>query len=228
MDSTVDLMIEAVRDKLVEIGNYSHTSTKFQDDLINCARAFAGQGNCLIEVGCFRGGLTAQFAAIAQVLGQEVHVIDIDAGYLEVAQQSVQTTVGATNVAFHLSDFAAFAARADERIRASLVLIDGDHRYAGVVADIHALFAMPVRPFAAAFHDFSLRYATPTLADVRVDRALSDSLGEGFPHTPIGEVARPGGFLTVTPGEDGHYHELDCPEGVLVECGRLTLALTVA
>jgi hypothetical protein len=206
---------------LQAVGNHSHTSRKFQDDLIHHANAFAAHGNCLIEVGCYRGGLTAQFAAVAAALGQEVHVIDIDEHYLEVARGSVQTTVGTENVTFHLCDLTTFAAKATKEIRPSLVLIDGDNRYAGVIADIRALFAMPARPFAAAFHDFSLRHATPDLADVRVDLALKDTLGKRFPHTPIGELARAGGFLTITPGDDGHYHETGYPEGVLVKCARL-------
>jgi hypothetical protein len=209
--------IQSIRAALLTSGNHSHTSPKFQDDLLMYAEAFSANGNCLIEVGCFRGGMTVQFASLAQRLKQHVHVIDIDQGYLDLTKQLVETMVGASNVTFHLCDLSTFVHGAGRDTRPTLILIDGDHRYDGVVADIRALYAMRTPPFAVAFHDFSLRYATVEGADVRVDRALRNTLGTDFPHIPIGEVSRIGGFLRTDPGADGHYHEIGCPEGVLVE-----------
>jgi hypothetical protein len=97
-------------------------------------------------------------------------------------------------------------------------LIDGDHFYKGVVADIRALLAMRTRPFGVAFHGYSLRYANPEGAEIRVDRALHDTLGQNFPHLKIGETSRPGGPLQTAPRpDDPHYHEIGCSEGVLIE-----------
>ncbi|MDB5415458.1 MAG: hypothetical protein JWR10_3793 [Rubritepida sp.] len=216
------LSLLAAREKLRELGNHSHTTEKFQNDLVHYAEAFASQGNSLIEVGCFRGGLTAQLALIGKRLGQHLHVVDIDAGYLEVARQSVKAISGTRNVTFHLCDFATFTKRAGRKVRSSLTLIDGDHYYKGVVADIRALLAMPIRPFGVAFHDYSLRYASPELSEIRVDRALHDTLGEDFPHIPIGEMSRPGGPLQMNPaGKDVHFHQEGCSEGVLIEFRNL-------
>lgn len=210
--------IENIRATLSEMGNFSHTTDKFQNDLLHHARAFASHGNCLIEVGCYRGGLTSQFAWLAKQLGQHLHVIDIDPGYLYVAKESVQATSDDSNVSFHLCDFATFIQGEGRDINPSFALIDGDHYYNGVVADIKALLSMPIRPYGVAFHDYSLRHADPELSEIRVDLALKDTLGPDFPHTKIGEVSREGGPLRTKPGNDNsHFHELAVSEGVLIE-----------
>lgn len=210
--------IDTVRETLNRMGNHSHTTEKFQNDLLRYADLFSSQGTSLIEVGCFRGGLTAQFAWVGKQLGQHLHVIDIDAGYLQVAREAVLATTDASNVSFHLCDLATFIRDEGSEIRPSFALIDGDHFYKGVVADIRALLSMSIRPYGVAFHDYSLRYGDPALAEVRVDRALKDTLGHDFPHVKIGELSRLGGPLRTSPqGSDTHFHEIDCSEGVLVE-----------
>ncbi|ODT05569.1 MAG: hypothetical protein ABS58_15105 [Mesorhizobium sp. SCN 65-20] len=213
--------LEQIRSTLAAMGNHSHTTEKFQNDLMKAARSYAGEGNILVEVGCFRGGLTAQFAAIGKELNQHLHVIDIDPGYMEVARQSVEATTGTENVTFHLCDLATFAQKAGKGANISLALIDGDHFYNGVVADIRALLSMKPKPYGVAFHDYSLRYATPEGKDIRVDRAIRDTLGHDFPHVQIGEISRPGGPLRTEPGQDGHFHEVGASEGVLVELRNL-------
>ena len=218
------LNLADARQKLLAMGNHSHTTDRFQDDLLHYADVFAPQGDALIEVGCFRGGLTAQFALVGKRLGQHLHVVDIDPGYLNVARESVEAVADAEHVTFHLCDFTTFTQGVGRDVRSSLTLIDGDHYYNGVVADIRALLAMPTRPFGVAFHDYSLRYASPELSEIRVDRALHDTLGADFPHVPIGEVSRPGGPLRTRPlGQDTHFHQEGCSEGVLVEFRNLPL-----
>ena len=214
--------IQEIRQQLSKLGNFSHTTDKFQNDLLHHARAYSTEGNCLIEVGCYRGGLTAQFAWLGKQLGQHVHVIDIDPGYLQVARESVQETTDESNVTFHLCDFATFIKGDGRGINPSFALIDGDHYYKGVVADITALLSMQTRPAGVAFHDFSLRYADPELSQIRVDLALKDTLGHDFPHTPIGELSRQGGPLRTKPGADNsHFHQEGFSEGVLVEFRKL-------
>lgn len=218
----VDQELERIRALLDAEGNHSHTSRKFQDDLLFYAKEFATCGNCLIEVGCFKGGLTAQLAYVARELGQRLEVIDIDSGYLEVARAAVKLA-GKVPVNFNHCDFSTFAAEAGSQVQPTLILIDGDHRYDGVTADIRALYDMRSRPFSAAFHDFSLRYTTEELSSVRVDRALVDAFGQNFQHNKIGEIAGAGQSLRTIPGEDGHYHQAGYSEGVLVECRSLIL-----
>lgn len=214
-----DPELDRIRARLAADGNHSHTSLKFQDDLLFYATKFAAHGNCIIEVGSWKGGLSAQFAYLARKLGQRFVVIDNNATYLEYARAAVEATGAGDSTSFHLGDFQSFAVTADPEIRPTLVLIDADHHYDAVAADIRTLYAMTSRPYAAAFHDFSLRYSTPELSNVRVDRALIDAFGEDFQHIKIGEVAAPGGpTLQITPQPDGHYHELGYSEGVLINC----------
>jgi hypothetical protein len=76
---------------------------------------------------------------------------------------------------------------------------------------------MKPKPYAAAFHDFSLRYSIRELQDVRVDKGVCDALDNAI-YRPIGEVAGQGRILQTTPGVDSRYHEPGTPEGVLLPC----------
>jgi Methyltransferase domain len=216
--SMSDMELDRIRARLAAEGNHSHTTLKFQDDLLFFANKFAAHGNCVIEVGCWRGGMSAQLAYLARKLGQRFEIIDIDANNLEYARAAVEMAGSSDSVGFHHSDFQSFVATADPKIRPTLVFIDADHRYDAVVADIRTLYSMSSRPYSAAFHDFSLRYSTPELADVRVDLALLHAFGQDFQHIKIGTIAVPGGALRIAPEADGYYHELGYSEGVLIEC----------
>jgi hypothetical protein len=178
--SMSDLELERIRARLAAEGNHSQTTRKFQDDLLFFANKFAAHGNCVIEVGCFRGGMSAQLAYLARKLGQRFEVIDIDANNLEYARAAAEMAGGSDSVGFHHGDFQSFVATADPKIRPTLVLIDGDHRYNGVIADIRTLYSMSSRPYSAAFHDFSLRMVASELSDIRVDLALAHAFGQGF------------------------------------------------
>lgn len=203
-----------IRRKLEEIGRFSHTTQKFQDDLIDFVVQNHDRGGSLIEVGCFHGGLTVQLAHVARPYGLHLDVIDISRQYLDVARDTVSTFGYGDRVAFHKTTLTQFLAERDGPAPL-LVFIDGDHRYDGVVADIRAVMGMPERPYACAFHDFSLRYADGPLTNVRVDRAILDEFGPEAPLHRIGETAGDGQLRTV-PGADRHYHEPGQPEGVLI------------
>ena len=212
--------ISTIRRQIADLDRRSASSETFQDDLIRFGREFAQRGNCLIEVGCYHGGMTAQFAALACELGQKVHVVDIDSHYLSVARDTVERLSLSDYAVFHQMNFQTFAETAESGCHAILVLIDGDHFYNGVVADIRALYSFRHLPYAAAFHDYSLRYANPEGADIRVDRALHDILGIDFKRVPIGELSREGGTLRTAPGDDHHFHELGQYEGVMIKLGE--------
>src|SRR5436305_1015633 len=47
--------IPAIRDILTAQGDHSHTSTKFQDSLMQFIRSNSDFGGSIIEVGCYRG-----------------------------------------------------------------------------------------------------------------------------------------------------------------------------
>lgn len=210
--------LDAARQTLAQAGNASHTSIKFQNDILGLIADNQDKGDVIIEIGCYRGGLTAQIAMLAKQLGKQVHVVDISPEYLEIAKSAVRSVVDDSHVHYHCQDFSIFVREAGRSLKPLLVFVDGDHRYEGVARDVRSLHAMDNLPYAAAFHDFSLRYTVPELADVRVDKAILDTLGHDVPYTPIGEIAGTGTTLTTKAGADGHYHETGFPEGIAILC----------
>jgi len=209
--------IMEIRDKMNRIGCASHTSVKFQDDLLKTIAESSPFGEAIIEIGCYKGGMTSQIAYAAKKLRLSFDVIDIDHHFLNVAAEAVAAVGLQDNVRFHAMDFAQFSALMHDKLKISLIFIDGDHRYDGVVSDCRAIKRFDVPPHAAVFHDFSLRYADGDLTDVRVDLAIKDEFGNQPRVKPIGELAgSPSSNLRTVPAEDRHYHESGTSEGVVL------------
>jgi SAM-dependent methyltransferase len=203
--------LRTIRSKLASEGKHSHTSSKFQDDLIGIIEEFGDLGDSVIEVGCFKGGLTAQLALICEQLGKRLFVIDIDLRNLNLASESVNGAIQGSNVVYHLGDLQSFFNKHGSTIRPSVVFIDGDHRYNGVVADIKACCKTPSPPVTLVFHDFSLRYVTGPFIDVRVDKAIYDTLGENIKLKFIGTLSGSGEVAA-----NEFFHEKGLSEGVAV------------
>ncbi|MCV0396064.1 MAG: class I SAM-dependent methyltransferase [Rhizobiaceae bacterium] len=208
--------INAIRETLRGMGQASQTSTTFQDDVLRFVADNAGKGASIVEIGCYHGGFTAQLARLAREFALAFDVIDIDAGNLDKAAGALEATGLSDHARLHRTDFKRFVRRSRAYPAPVLVFVDGDHRYKGVVADIRAIMAMKPRPYACAFHDFSLRYADGPLTNVRVDRAILDEFGKDVPLIPVGETAGEGKTLRTAPGADRHFHEKGMPEGVIV------------
>lgn len=210
------LELDQMREELAKIGNFSQTSDKYQDDILALVRSSSEFGTGIVEIGCYRGGLTVQIAKLAAELGLKLDVVDVDEGYLQVARSTVAHFGLQDSVAFHLMDFPTFIQNAWDGDHKGTIVVDGDHHYAGVVADIRAIRSMRPQPYAIAFHDYSLRYSLEELADVRVDRAIEDEFGGSVQLLPIGEIAG-NGHMRTAPGPDGHYHERGKSEGVVIK-----------
>jgi len=212
--------IVAIRKELERIGSASCTSLTFQDQLLSYLDMNAHRGDFLIEVGCFRGGMTAQLAAFAQDRGKVLHVVNVDRGMLEHARSAVRAALGESPscVRYFEGSLTRFLEEAKPQGRCILVFIDGDHHYQGVVDDVRAVLdsALP-RPISLCFHDYSLRYTEADHRDVRVDRAIRDVLGE-HATIPIGEVAGLAGTLVCRPqpGDSGAHYQEGGSEGVVV------------
>jgi hypothetical protein len=216
MDKKIDYgFLGRVRTQLKELGRDSHTTQIFQDNLIDFIIENRDKGKNIIEVGCYKGGLTAQLAWVAKELGVKVDVIDIDNHYLNVTAETVNLFGLNEYVRFHACDLTTFVRNSPTYEKPIVAFIDGDHRYQGVVEDIRAIQSFPIRPYSAVFHDFSLRYSDGILNDVRVDRAILDEFGDLVHLRPIGEIAGRGTLRTL-PAEDRHFHEEGQPEGVIV------------
>lgn len=61
------------------------------------------------------------------------------------------------------------------------------------------------------FHDFSLRYIQPELANIRVDKAIQDKLDR--PILPFGTEITEDAPLSTSPATNGHFHQLGTYEG---------------
>jgi hypothetical protein len=212
--------IQAIRTRLVAIGSWSHTSAAFQNQILSFIRLNAAAGDFVIEVGCFRGGLTAQIAYTTHILNKAFYTVDINRDMLDVAAEAVRHSVGTIpeSTHFHAGDLKSLLTERSPQGRCILLFIDGDHRYAGVVADIRAVLQSTLpRPLTLAFHDYSLRSLPDRGIDVRIGDAIRDELG---PLTlyPIGDLAGLSDLLRCEPDprSDGTYHQAGRPEGVMM------------
>jgi len=214
--------VNQIRSKLHDIGCHSWTSATFQNQILSFVHLNAARGDYVIEVGCARGGLTSQLSDLTSRLGKELYVVDIDQTMLYSAAQAVRDSTGCIPESTHffrgrLKDFLDQPRLSD---RCILAFVDGDHRYDGVIRDICALVHGRLsRPLSIAFHDYALRYDTRALADVRVDRAIRDTLGDEV-LTPLGELAGLSSLVS-EPSSETHraYYDKGGTEGVLVTLG---------
>lgn len=211
--------IAAIRGELERIGCLSACSPAFQNQLLSYLDMNADQGDFLVEVGCFRGGMTAQLAHFALERSKQLYVVDIDRKYLDMARASVEAALGESPACVHyveqtLDGFFSLRRTSD---RCVMVFIDGDHHYAGVVRDIKAVVNSSLqRPVSICFHDYGLRCTANDEADILVDRAIHDQL-KGCAVIPMGEISGLGGVLPTTPiGHNGAHFPPGLSEGVVV------------
>jgi SAM-dependent methyltransferase len=211
--------IGEIRAKLHAQGRHSWTTATFQNQLLSFIQLNAHRGDFVIEVGCARGGLTAQLAYLTDGLGKALYAVDVDQTMLDQAAQAVRESTGTIPDSTHFfrGDLRSFLSRPRMSDRCILAFIDGDHRYDGVIRDIRALVdSRLARPLSIAFHDFSLRYDDESLADVRVDRAIRDALRDET-LMPIGELSGLSSLVTEPSSETLRaYYERGGSEGVLV------------
>lgn len=180
------------------------------------AWCFEGGGD-FVEVGCFRGGISAQLAALALRFGRKVTVCDINADYLAQTRSAIEL-VGASNAAGFFQGTLAELAASGSAGNVHGVFIDGDHRYEGVMLDIQAFRSFEKRPRYLAFHDFCLRSNQPGLTTVRVDLAVMDAFKGTAVFRPMGLIA---GFDANAPDRSADvYFETGLPEGAWCDFER--------
>jgi hypothetical protein len=214
---TVSTEIERIREQLTELGAASLTSRRFQNEVLDLVVQNAEMGDCLVEVGCYRGGLTAQLAFIAQRLGKRFISVDNDLSYIDIARRTVEAIVPGAPITFFHGTLAEYANTPVSEAKCILVVIDGLHSYQGVRQDIEALYCIDPLPHIGVFHDFGLRTED---GDTAVDRALFDTFGQGFNYRPIGVMGGPLSGLPTrsSPGPWKDYFVDDVPEGVYIHC----------
>lgn len=208
--------LRQIRDVIAQEKCQSQTSIKFQDDIFQFILDNQKHGRGVIEVGCYKGGSSAILAVACNKLGWPLYIVDISIEYLNIAKDLLNKLDLAKETTFFHGTLQEFVAKVELKAPPLLVVIDGDHVYEGVLKDIKSLYSFSTRSFAAAFHDFSLRH---NILNERVDKAILDFFGKDIPLIDIGvrfdeNTTYP---LKSRPNPDGHYCELDGPEGVIVK-----------
>lgn len=198
------------------------SSKEIVDDIFNY---FISQGTLhnnsekgIVEVGCFRGGLSVLFAYLSKSLDYPYYIIDINKEHLEFTSDLLSRIGFKNNIHYFSGDFMQFSTSVSLNFPPRFVFIDGDHRYSGVVSDIKALNKLNFKPHAVGFHDFSLRYVGESdLRDTFVDKAVNEffekneiiRIGYQFNENPTPSKQ--------CPGEGGFYWEPMGSEAVIVK-----------
>lgn len=193
----------AVRAACQQNGSFSWTSLRYQNDALRFLLQNAGQGGCVIEVGCYNGGLSVQLALVASHLSLPFYTMDIDENAVIKTRELLSGFGHEQGVTVFHGGLTAFAGQFHLPDRAALIVIDGDHSYAGARDDIQAFNALSHYPFAAVFHDYCLR--SPH-TDERVNEAVADELPQAV-LIPIGSSPDEDASMPTIerPSPDGHY-----------------------
>jgi Methyltransferase domain len=207
--------LQNIRTTSAGLGRFSWTSDNYQQDLLDFIFEHRNKGGGVVEVGTYKGGLTAQLALVCARLGWPLWSLDIDSSSVALAADLVERVGLAGSVSFHLGALDSFASTVKLAQRPVMVILDGDHQYEAVRQDIRSVYQLPLLPYAAAFHDYSLRHPT---SGERVSDAIADSFGN-VPVRPIGaQMDGSGPYPTKEkPSADGHWWEVPGSEGAIVE-----------
>jgi hypothetical protein len=210
--NSLEADLRAIREYTRGEGKFSWTSDAYQKDIVELVKK-QPSGGCLVEVGCFRGGLSAQLAYMCRVYGHQFVYIDIDASAI-LSTVNLLTDLGISvyTRAYH-GTLQTFAESFSIQKTIPLLVLDGDHEYAMVKKDIQTIFALPKMPEQIIFHDYSLRSES---TGENVQRAIEEML-PGRTVSPVGQIYSGTGHPTKdAPQPDGHYWEVPGSEGALV------------
>jgi len=210
--------VNDIRQRGAEEKHGSQTTPAYQDDVLRILESGGmDQPGDVIEVGCFLGGLTAQLAYACSVLNKTLHVVDVNVNYLAGAMHHLEGLGVSRNVVYFLGTLDSYLSRTRFNDPLFLVVVDGDHSYEGVLADIKSVLKYQPVTRNLIFHDYSLRYNTPDMQHVRVDKAIIDAFDGVRDIRPVGSLACAEGPLKIVPQPNGHYHEEGFHEGAHVE-----------
>src|SRR3954464_875739 len=109
--------IGRIREKLQALEIRSLTSEKFQDDLLQLAEAHVAAGDCLMEVGSFHGGLTAQLAFAAKSLDTWLDVVELSEEMIGRTRRAVEACGHPERVRYHQTSLDVFVHEAGPSIR---------------------------------------------------------------------------------------------------------------
>lgn len=186
----------------------SQTKTTYQDSVLFFLRSNAFRGDNVVEVGCYRGGLTVQYAYLCKELGKKLYVVDIDASLLAHTKELVEELGMGDIASFHLMDYNTFVKSRFFPNNTIATIIDADHSYVGCRKDCITLQNVLGSMYGVIFHDFTLRYTG--WDGVGVDKAVFEVFGQEVRLYPIGFQS----VASEKPTSGGAY--LESNEGVIM------------
>lgn len=196
--------LQEIRAFAAQRDSASQSKTSYQDHVLFFMRSNAFRGDNIVEVGCYKGGLTVQYAYLCKALGKHLHVVDIDEKLLKHTQQLVEELGFADIASFHLMDYEAFTKSEFFPCNTIATVIDADHSYQGCLKDCMTLQKVLHATYGVIFHDFSLRYTG--WDGVGVDRAIYEVFGQDVRLYPIGFQS----VASEPPTPEGAYLESNC------------------
>lgn len=196
-------------------GHESMTTLKYRDNLIRYILSTTGKCKGIVELGIFRGGISVLLAHICRRFRWPLYLVDISPDFISVTKELIGSLMPTDHVVFFEGTLRTFAKEVELR-ETPLIIVDGDHSVRGVLEDICGIYELNLRPFAAIFHDFSLRQDE---ADWGVARAICRSFGPKVPMIRIGQQFVEGfSYCTKeSPSAEGVYWDDDGSEGVIIE-----------
>jgi hypothetical protein len=209
--------LNKIRDLLLKAGSESHTSTKYQDAIARFLLDNEQLGGPIIEVGCHRGGLTAQLAFMAKIVGTHLFVVEFSQARLSHTQSILEKLSLNTHTSYHQGTLETFAGDVTLVKKPLLLAINGHHRYDQIVEDIGFVQRLNQIPHAVAVHGFGLRSADAN--ETFVEKAIYDNFGETVNLIRVGEQADQARNMpkqgNLDPGIELHWEEHGS-EGVIL------------
>lgn len=210
--SSIDADMKKIRSYCEQEGKISWTSREYQEAIHAVLLDKALSPGSVVEVGCYKGGLSAQLAYFCKLLNKKFTFIDVNQNYLDSTENLLKDLGLDKNTKGFLGSFSDYMSNHGVEKPISLAVIDGDHDYDATKTDIHALLSSP--PQWAIFHDYSLRSFN---TNENVQKAIEEPLA-GCQKTKIGTQFNGVGHPTKdNPYKDGHYWEVPGSEGIKVK-----------
>ena len=88
----------------------SMTSPKYRRDMAYFIANNAHRGNCVCQVGCYKGGLSIILAYLCKLLGKKLVICEIDRGYAEFVREKMILLGYEDIVQIHVAPFTMFVA----------------------------------------------------------------------------------------------------------------------
>lgn len=78
--------LKHIRAVAQEHGQFSWTSAEYQADVLGFIIENRNKGGGLVEVGCYKGGLSSQLAFLCKEFGWPFYTMDVEPSFLELTR----------------------------------------------------------------------------------------------------------------------------------------------